>query len=459
MSVSRAQRITAITNALTFIANERGSHGWVQRVTTTHLLRVMQVAFTERHSTLKCLHSLYENGTLARTGKGKYRWNFTPQGAEMYGLKDATTPTTDDTPTPPPVDDTPTPPPVDDTPDEDEDGEDGEVRPAVFQTVIDLAKMRRNILLVGPAGCGKTFLGSLVAKELDFKFGSISCTAGMSEVNLTGRGVPNISDGSVRFQSTDFLQCYENGGVFLLDEMDAADPNLMLVLNSAIANGYCDVPNRHDNPRAMRHENFVLISTANTFGHGADRTYVGRNQLDGATLDRYAIGTIECDYDLRVEKKLCPNDEIRIPLQAIRKKINECGLRRIMSTRFIEDAFIMSEAGWSLDKILNQFFSGWKTDDRNRVWNESMRYTKPRVSAKTRTDAKTPTTPVAASSHRIGDLVNVKPCKSLPAGSAVGSPWKVTWSGPDKFNSSKTRLKVEFAGASLFVDSADCVGV
>ena len=81
------------------------------------------------------------------------------------------------------------------------------------------------------------------------------------------------------------MRCYEHGGVFLLDEIDACDSNTLLAINLAIANGYCNVPNRHGNPVAHRHPNFIVIATANTLGRGATRSYAGRNQLDEASLE------------------------------------------------------------------------------------------------------------------------------------------------------------------------------
>lgn len=153
-----------------------------------------------------------------------------------------------------------------------------------------------------------------------------------------------------------------------MDELDAADPNLLLAINSAIANGYCEIP-RHSDPVATRHANFVMIGTANTFGRGATRTYAGRNQLDEATLDRFRIGTVECDYDENVERVLCPDELIRDTCQSIRRQIQSAGLRRIMSTRFIEDAYIMNQvAGWDRDKVVQTFFEGWGTEERNRIF-------------------------------------------------------------------------------------------
>lgn len=42
------------------------------------------------------------------------------------------------------------------------------------------------------------------------------------------------------------MEFYEEGGVFLLDEVDAADANVLLVINQALANGHLPVPNRTD---------------------------------------------------------------------------------------------------------------------------------------------------------------------------------------------------------------------
>lgn len=242
------------------------------------------------------------------------------------------------------------------------------VLPKVYDRIVQLARNRRNIMLVGPAGCGKSYLGKLVADSLDLAFGSLSCTGGMSEAHLLGRAVPDLTHGKNRFQGTSFLKCYEEGGVFLLDEMDAADPNLLLAINTALANRYCNVPNRVDKPTAVRHDDFVLIATANTFGRGATRMYAGRSQLDEATLDRFRIGMVECDYDPAIELALCPDDAVRTWCQAVRAKIRESGLRRVMSSRFLEDAYVMvKNEGWSLDVVKSVFFEGWTEEEKAKV--------------------------------------------------------------------------------------------
>lgn len=215
--------------------------------------------------------------------------------------------------------------------------------------------------------CGKTYLAELVAKSLSLEFEAISCTAGMSESQLTGRVRPRLS-GDDLFQTTGFLRRYEEGGLFLFDEFDAADPNLLLVVNTALANGYCNVPNRDGRPKARRHKDFVCVATANTFGRGATRMYYGRNQLDESTLDRFRIGTVECDYDRAVEAALCPDDELRGWCHKVRERIEAAGLRRVMSTRFILDAYVMrSQANWSMQTIQQTYFNGWSSEEVQKV--------------------------------------------------------------------------------------------
>lgn len=236
-----------------------------------------------------------------------------------------------------------------------------------FEMARDLAKCRRPIMLVGPAGCGKTYLASKVAEQLEMGFAAISCSAGMSETHLLGRSIPNVTDGTSRFQTTDFLNCYENGGVFLLDEIDAADPNLLVMLNSGLANGYLSVPSRSENPSAKMHKDFVIFASANTFGRGADRLYVGRAQLDEATIDRFRMGTIQMDYDKKVETSLCASEDLLDVCWQIRSKIESNKLRRLMSTRFIRDAFEMfDKMDWSIQQIVNIFFQGWSADEQAR---------------------------------------------------------------------------------------------
>ena len=243
----------------------------------------------------------------------------------------------------------------------------GTVHP-VFDKVLKLAQARKHIFLPGPAGCGKSHLAQQLAEALGLKFGFISCSAGMSESQLLGRMVPAGKNGQFVFLGTQFLDCYENGGVFLFDELDAADSNVLLVINSALANGHLSVPSRHDNPVAKRHPDFVCIAAANTYGRGADRQYVGRNELDESTLDRFRIGTVPMEYDECLERQLSPHDELYTRLPGYPNRVKENRLERLVSTRFIREAYEMtSQWGWTYKEVDDQLFAGWRDDEIRKV--------------------------------------------------------------------------------------------
>ena len=239
---------------------------------------------------------------------------------------------------------------------------------AVFPRVLTLAKARKNIFIYGPTGCGKTHTASQVAKVLGLPFAFISCSAGMPEGKLEGRLLPIGEGGRFSYVASEFIKCYENGGVYLLDEIDAADANVLLLINAALANGHVAVPNRPEKPYAERHKDFICIAAANTVGTGADRLYSGRNKLDAATLDRFQIGKVMMDYDTGIEIALCPDDVLRKRLQTYRKRVRENRLERSVSTRFLRDAYDMKHNhGWTDLNIDDALFTGWREDEINKA--------------------------------------------------------------------------------------------
>jgi len=240
----------------------------------------------------------------------------------------------------------------------------GHVR-AEFQKVLRRAGAGINVLLVGPAGCGKTHLAHQVADALGRPFASISCTAGMSESALTGWMLPG-NGGAFEYTPSDFVTMYENGGVFLFDEIDAADPNTLLFVNQALANGSFYVPQRKGYSKVIRHANFVCLAAANTFGTGANMVYAGRERLDESTLDRFRAGTVMLDYDAAFERAAVA-PELLAWGWAVRKRIGESRLSRVMSTRFLLDASKLLAAGETFNDVKESYFTGWKVDEKNKV--------------------------------------------------------------------------------------------
>jgi len=245
------------------------------------------------------------------------------------------------------------------------------VLPDEFERMVQLGSQRIPMYLVGPSGCGKTYLAAKLAEALGFdletEYADMSMSEGVSESQLTGWLLPTGKGGAFEYVPSPFINIYENGGVFLFDEVDAGDPNLMVFMNKSLANDSIYIPQRHENPLVKRHPNFVPVAAANTFGTGADAQYVGRNQLDAATLDRFRAGMIFLDYSDRVEEALVDADVLNWG-RSIRKQIKAHGLQRIMSTRVMLDMTKMAlNCDWKFDDWNHAYFADWSREERRLI--------------------------------------------------------------------------------------------
>ena len=179
-------------------------------------------------------------------------------------------------------------------------------------------------LLVGPAGSGKTTACEQVARALDLKFYPLSVGPQTTKSDLLG-----FIDANGNYHSTPVRDAFQNGGLLLLDEVDAANAGVLTVLNALLANGHCSFPDGI----ITKHDNFRCIAAANTYGRGADRLYVGRNQLDAATLDRFSGGVVNFDYDETLEMSLAGNDTWCAFVQSLRHAAERLKERVVLSPR------------------------------------------------------------------------------------------------------------------------------
>ena len=195
----------------------------------------------------------------------------------------------------------------------------------VFESIIEHAYCRQNIYLVGASGSGKSHICKQVAESLALEFSAISVGQQTTKNEFFGYMGVNGT-----YVTTEFRKRYELGGVFLIDEIDAGNAGVLTSINSATSNGFCSFPDG----MVKKHDDFICVAAANTFGNGANKMFVGRNVLDGATKNRFIF--INMDYDKQLELSLYPK------FAPIFHKIREClkNEQVIISTRNIKDAEI-----------------------------------------------------------------------------------------------------------------------
>lgn len=203
-----------------------------------------------------------------------------------------------------------------------------------FKTVCAYVANDEPVYLAGPAGCGKNHLCEQVAEALglDFYF----TNAVTQEYKLIG-----FVDAMGTYQETPFYKAFTNGGLFMLDEIDASIPEALIILNAAIANREMVFPNSAEIVHA--HPNFRVVAAGNTVGTGATFEYNGRSQLDGASLNRF--GMVIMDYSRDVELSCCGGDREFVNfIHDLRKASKSVGRFMIISYRDISRVYKMRDS-------------------------------------------------------------------------------------------------------------------
>lgn len=233
----------------------------------------------------------------------------------------------------------------------------------VFPELLDLIAMGIHPFLVGPAGSGKTTVASQVAEALALPFYPIQCGPEMSIYDLTG-----FTNAAGQATVTAFTNWCKNGGVVVFDEGDAMGGEVAIGLNSALSNGWINLPEG----KVILHESCVAILCGNTYGTGATSQYIGRGAgLDLATLDRFEY--VEMGYDPALEEamvmSICPEQgmEWLKRVRVMRENAANANLQVIVSPRRSINGAKMLAYGWPMDRVMATIMRRFQGDAKRKV--------------------------------------------------------------------------------------------
>lgn len=211
-----------------------------------------------------------------------------------------------------------------------------EARHYLFPEILTCVNANIPTALVGPAGSGKSTVCQQVAVALELPYFLQNSVTGTHELS-------GYMDAHGKYNGTAFRTAFEHGGLILVDEVDTSDAGALKWINTALANGHAMFP---DQPQPVnRHKDFRILIAANTYGNGADRLYVGANQLDASTLDRFVF--FDFGYDEKLELMLCGGHvKWAERVQALRKAAAEQKARIVISPRATLNGAKLLAAGW-----------------------------------------------------------------------------------------------------------------
>lgn len=256
--------------------------------------------------------------------------------------------------------------------------------PPCFDSILAYAVNGNPVMMTGPAGTGKGFLARQVAKATGAEFFEVNAVK--NSYDLTG-----FVDANSRFIRTPFYDACKavsegKKAVFLFDEMDCSDPEVLKIFNEALSSLEFTFPNDEH----LTFDDLVILCACNTFGTGADEAYCGE-QLDASTLDRFVM--VHVDYNRKIEMNIAQGDEELVDfIDSFRRQTEKNGLvfvasyrslKRIVSMKNVlplkqvmKECFLKSIADDDLKSVLDNMGDGMKENlywqacsGKNVKWN------------------------------------------------------------------------------------------
>ncbi len=143
------------------------------------------------------------------------------------------------------------------------------------------------VLVIGPKGTGKTSLVREYAAQKSKKLESINFSLRTRESHLIG--TKSLSEGNIGFDEGVLVKSMKEGNILYLDELNAAEADVLLRLDEALDDRKQIVLKESDGQVIKAADSWFAIATINPL------THVGTKELPPQLLSRFPV-RIRLDY-------------------------------------------------------------------------------------------------------------------------------------------------------------------
>jgi len=185
----------------------------------------------------------------------------------------------------------------------------------------------QHVLLQGPTGSGKTHALKVVAKELGIPLVRINMNRSITVEDFVGQFVPE-ENGGFRWQDGIVPRLMKYGGLLIIDEINAAPPEILFVLQSVLDFREMTLTQK-DGEVIKACSDFWVVACMNP-------DYYGTEKLNESLKDKFGI-ILNYPYKTSIERKLIKNAELHEIAKKLRKMFDSptAEIRTPISTRML----------------------------------------------------------------------------------------------------------------------------
>ena len=165
-----------------------------------------------------------------------------------------------------------------------------------LEKVLKGIEMNFPVLLIGPTGSGKTSIIRYLSHKTHNAYRRIQLNGSTGVDNFVGRWL--INDKGTYWQDGILTSAMRNGEFLLVDEINAALPEILFILHSVMDDEHSLILDEKGNEIVKPHPDFRLFAAMNPC-----EDYAGTKEMNRALVDRFPI-VLEIPYPKPKEEKI-----------------------------------------------------------------------------------------------------------------------------------------------------------